>query len=246
MKTRMLLLVSSLLLAVSASAGSKVSEKRNLSGFEAIEISGSPKVVYTQGKTFSVRVEGERESVDDIETTVHGKTLEVRNKGKYGIFNITFGDSRHAVVYVTSPDLVSVKLGGSGDFESKSRVDTDRLHILLRGSGDIDFKDIICDHCKTELVGSGDIEIDRLEAIESTVSLIGSGDVKVAQWRVEKTEVSLKGSGDVTVNFVKGCRTASCVLQGSGDITLKGELGQLQQRKTGSGDINTGSLKTGR
>ena len=102
MKTRMLLLVSSLLLAVSASAGSKVSEKRNLSGFEAIEISGSPKVVYTQGKSFSVRVEGERESVDDIETTVSGKTLQVRNKGKYGIFNITFGDSRHAVVYVKS------------------------------------------------------------------------------------------------------------------------------------------------
>ena len=96
------------------------------------------------------------------------------------------------------------------------------------------------------MVGSGDIEIDRLEAIESTVSLIGSGDVKVAQWRVEKTEVSLKGSGDVTVNFVKGCLTANCVLQGSGDITLKGELGQLKKQKSGSGDIHTGSLRIGR
>ena len=72
MNTRLLSVVSALLLTVSVYAESKVSENRKLSGFEEIEINGSPKVVYTQGKTFSVKVEGERESVENIETTVRG------------------------------------------------------------------------------------------------------------------------------------------------------------------------------
>lgn len=237
----MTLLVSALLLTVSVFAAPKVTENRKLSGFDEIEISGSPKVVYTQGATFSVRVEGDKESVENIVTTVQGRTLEVRNKGKYGIFNFTFGNLE-AVVYVTSPDLVGVRVNGSGDFISKTRIDTDNLRIVLRGSGDVDFKDVICDRCRIELVGSGDVGIDRLEAMESSLSLVGSGDVGVSQWRVEKTDITLKGSGDITVNFASGCRSASCSLQGSGDITLKGQLKQLKKQKSGSGDIHTSKL----
>lgn len=236
-------MVSALLLTVSVYAESKVSENRKLSGFEEIEINGSPKVVYTQGKTFSVKVEGERESVENIETTVRGKTLEIRNKGKYGIINFSFGSSKEAVVYVTSPDLISVTLNGSGDFISKTRVDTDNMKILLKGSGDIDFKDIICNKCDMSLIGSGDLEVDRLESISSSLTLIGSGDVKVGQWRVDDTDISLKGSGDISVTFAGGCRNVNCVLQGSGDITLKGEVKRMKKQKSGSGDIDTSKLK---
>ena len=220
----------------------KVTQIRPLKGFERIEIFGSPTVFYTQADSFSVHVAGPEDLVDEIITKVDGKTLSIRNKGKIGIVNIGFSGQRQLEVHVTSPDLISVQLNGSGDFISNKKVDTDEMSIVLRGSGDVDFKNIICDHCKTELVGSGDVDVDRLEALTSDIMLIGSGDVEVKQYNVGETAIELKGSGDISVNFMEGCQKASCRLVGSGDIKLKGTIGQFSKQKSGSGDIDTDKL----
>ena len=224
-----------------ADAGPRMSETRMLKGFEEIEISGSPTVYYTQADSFSVKVVGPKRFVEDILTEVTGRTLTVRNRGKIGIFNISTNYD-DAAVYISSPDLTAVRLNGSGDFFCSQRVDTDKMHIALRGSGDIDFKDIICDACTTELTGSGDIDIDRLEAQRSDISMVGSGDIEVKQWNVTDTDISLRGSGDVQVNFVEGCRRTNCQLTGSGDITLKGRLKHYDMQRRGSGEIDVSKL----
>ena len=215
----------------------RITETRSLKGFERIDIYGSPTVCYTQADTFSLRLEGPKNIVDEILTSVKDNTLTIRNKGKIGILNISVGSGGDVRVYVSSPDLIGVQLYGSGDFKSEGHVDTDNMRIALRGSGDIDFSDIICDNCTSELVGSGDLRIQRLTAITSTISVVGSGDLSVSQWDVRDTDINLKGSGDVIVNFKEGCRNATCNLVGSGDIKLKGHLDSVEKHKVGSGDI---------
>ncbi len=214
-----------------------ISQVRKLSNFERIDIYGSPTVYYTQADSFSVRLEGPENVVNEILTSVEGNTLVVKNKGKIGLINISVESVDDVNVFVSSPDLISVQLFGSGDFKSEGHVDTDNMHISLRGSGDIDFSDMICDNCISEVVGSGDLEIKRLKAISSNISLVGSGDVSVCQWGVSNTEINLKGSGDVNVKFEEGCKNAVCNLVGSGDIKLKGHLDSLKQHKVGSGKI---------
>jgi uncharacterized Zn ribbon protein len=220
----------------------KVTERRGHDGFEKIEILGSPTVYYTQADSFSVSVKGPKSMVDDIITEVDGHTLKVRNRGKIGIFNISVGDDDQTAVYVTSPDLTRVQLNGSGDFISNGRIDTDRAIFVLRGSGDIDVEDIICDECEVELVGSGDFDINRLEAKDVSVSLIGSGDIEVNLCNVETTSIALKGSGDIKTTFQDACRNVDCELDGSGDIKLSGEVVHLNQHKVGTGDIDTSNL----
>ena len=220
----------------------KTVEKRMLSVFEQIDISGSPTVVYTQSDNFGVRVEGPENLVKKILTNVDDQTLYIRNKGKMGIVNFSLGNVADVIVYVSSPDLVGVRMSGSGDFISRHRVDTDMMNVVLRGSGDIEFEDIICDAFKMELVGSGDIRINQLEARTSLATLVGSGDVVVNQSNVIDTNLSLRGSGDISVNFEKGCQSAQCMLSGSGDIELKGELSHYDGQKKGSGDINVNDL----
>ena len=219
-----------------------VSEDRMLKGFEQIEITGSPTVIYTQGDKFSVRVTGPESMVERTITEVNGRTLLVRNKGKVGVVNFTLGNDADLKVYVTSPDLTAICLRGSGEFISNRQIDTDKMEVVLRGSGDIDFNEIICDDCSTELVGSGDIKIERLETRSHNISLIGSGDIQVSQWRVDKTDVMLKGSGDIKVDFVEGCKSADCELVGSGDITMSGYLEHYNVQKRGSGDISINNL----
>ena len=244
-----LLLMAVLLLSTSCVhqtfglSGDIVTEYRPLKGFEKIEISGSPNVYYTQADSFSVKVKGSKDGLENILTDVNEGTLSIRNRGKMGIVNIVIHDEDQAEIYVTSPDLVSVRLSGSGDFTSEKRVDTDQMEIVLRGSGDIAFTDLLCDDCHVELIGSGNIDIKRLEAKTSDATLVGSGDIDLDLWHVLSTRLSLKGSGDINADFNDGCQAVDCELRGSGDITLSGVVSRFSKHETGSGDVNVGELQ---
>ena len=219
----------------------KVEEGRKLTGFERIRLQGSPDIKYTQGKTWSVRVKAPKSIIKNVQTRVENKTLIVSVKsGK--IFNFGSMKDNDVTVYVTSPDLIGVEVHGSGDFESKSHVDTDNLDINLKGSGDIDFYDIICDRINVSLVGSGDVDIKKVITQYSNVELVGSGDVKISQLNAKDTKLELKGSGVIKVAN-QNCGTVSCRLVGSGDITLTGTIKQLNQTTRGSGDIHTAGLQ---
>ena len=92
MKRKQLFLMGILLMAVAMLSTSCVNMKVGLSGdiateyrplkdFEKIEISGSPNVYYTQADTFSVKVRGPKDAMENILTEVDGGTLSIRNRG---------------------------------------------------------------------------------------------------------------------------------------------------------------------
>ncbi len=216
----------------------EATENRSLKGFERILLQGSPDIKYTQGKTWSVRVKAPKSVLKNVVTRVEKNCLVVSLKESRW-FSLKDHD---VTVYVTSPDLIGVEVQGSGDFESRSHVDTDNLDLSVRGSGDIKFSDIICDRMKSSVVGSGDIDIKKVTAQQSEIGLVGSGDIKIRQHRVKKTQIELKGSGDVNVYF-DHCQEVNCRLVGSGDITLSGAVTKLNQSSVGSGDIKTDGLQ---
>lgn len=226
----------------SSDDGERLSDVRQLKGFEEVEILGSPTVAYTQADSSSVRLEGTKTAIDDVIVEVKGKRLCVRNRGKIGIVNITRMGDNGVTVFVTSPDLTAIRLSGSGDFYSERRIDSDKMEVSLRGSGDISLSDVICDDCRVELIGSGDIGIDRLESHDVSASLTGSGDVDMKLCNVVSTRLSLKGSGDMDADFREGCRSVVCELRGSGDINLSGTVSRFSKQKSGSGDIDTDKL----
>ena len=221
-----------------AASGAIVTERRQVAKFERVKLMGSPKIKYMQGNQVKVEVRGHKSIVKRIITRVEGNQLVVSVKS--GTFNFT-NKLDKVEVYVTSPDLVEVELWGSGDFESKGHVDTDYLKVTLKGSGDIDFKDIICDKLSATVVGSGDLDIEKLESLSSEVELVGSGDIEISQQRVKKTNVELKGSGDIKMSL-RDCGTIDCRVTGSGDITLRGDVRKVNQYSRGSGDVNTAGL----
>lgn len=214
-------------------------------GFERIEINGSPTVYYQQADSFSVKVKGPTEVVNRIITDVSSGTLTIRNRGKVGLFNISSNADNQLSVFVTSPDLIGVRLNGSGDFISRHHVDTDKMNVVLKGSGDIQFNDLLCDVFDVELVGSGDVDIKQLDTRSTNASLVGSGDIDIRQKNATNTRLSLRGSGDIEVKFDDNCGSVSADLHGSGDISLSGQVQQLQKQKNGSGSIQTGRLQVG-
>ncbi len=241
------LLAAMALMALTASAKvnagdePKVEEKRSLKGFERIEQKGSLDVKYQQGTVFSVVVKAPKSVLKRVDTRVEGNKLVIGMKGSNKIFNFSSAKGDDVTVYVVSPDLIGVELNGSGNFECKKHLDTDSLDLSLKGSGDMEFTDIICDRIKVSLVGSGEMDIKKVITQQSAVSLIGSGDVKVSQQRAKQTKIELKGSGDVKVNF-QNCGSVESHLLGSGDITLTGDVTSHKYYKRASGDYDTEHL----
>lgn len=219
-----------------------VSENRSVSDFEKIEVNGSPMVYYSQADSVSVIVKGPKDLVENIQTDVSGGLLTIRNRGKIGVLNIQLDDAEEAAVYVTTPDLTAIRLNGSGDFVSHQRIDSDEMEIMLKGSGDIDIRDLICDRCQISLVGSGDLHVDCLEARDVDASLIGSGDMKLNARNVVSTMLALNGSGDIEADFQRGCKRLDCNLRGSGEISLSGQIEHFNAQKSGSGDVDSHKL----
>lgn len=224
-------------------SGEIVTDSRNIKGFNSVDILGSPTVYYTQGSTFSVRVKADKSIVKDIKTYVKGNTLTVTyDNSTFNVLSFGDDDDNPIKVYVTSPDLIGVTLTGSGDFISEKNVDTDKMRIELKGSGDIDFKSLICDNLFTSLVGSGDIDIKKADALSANIELIGSGDIELNLANTKSTDIVLKGSGDIEIGFDK-CGNVTSNLLGSGDITLKGDIKGISYGGLGAGDYNIKQLR---
>ncbi len=221
--------------------GRQVTENRNnLKDFETIEINGSFDVIYRQASTYHVSVRGPQKLVSKIETTVSDNRLKIGLK-KSNTFNLINTGSDDVTIVVSSPDLTGVILKGSGDFKCNGHVDTDNMKIELRGSGEIEFKSLICDNIQVTLAGSGDIDLPHVTARRSDITLIGSGDIDITQHQVDLTNMELKGSGDIELKAVD-CGTIESLLIGSGDINIEGTARQERHDVKGSGDVHTQKL----
>ena len=197
-----------------------VQEDRKVGKFTSIAIQGSPTVIYRQGNTCSVKVRANKSVIKDIKTTIDKGCLNVSMKGNGGFF--VFSKEKPITIYVTSPDLIGVEIAGSGDFKSEMPLDTDNIRLVVRGSGDIDVKDI--------------------EALTTDISVIGSGEIDVNQQKVINTDVRLSGSGDITIKC-ESCGNINSNLTGSGDISIYGSVNNISKQKAGSGDYNINVTK---
>ncbi len=250
MKKVLLVIVSMVLLNActftnsNAKESENVDARRELKGFERIVMHGSMDVKYKQGEKFSVLVKARKSDLDRVVTRVEDSKLIISIQGTNKLLNFGWTDGDDVTVYVTSPDLISVEVNGSGDFKCKQHLDTDNLDVSLKGSGDIDFYDVICDRVNVSVVGSGEVKINKIRSQQSDVSLVGSGDVKMTQEQVQLTLLQLKGSGDIKVNC-QNCGKVESRLFGSGDITLAGQVAEHKSFKRGSGELDIEKLIVG-
>ena len=218
----------------------QTTSKRVAKYFDKIVMEACCNVHYIQGDAPGVRVVGPSKMVKRIVTECDGSTLTIRLSVSDEFFG--FGDSNNVDVYVTSPDLIDVKLNGSGDFSADGKIDSDTLNVCIFGSGDVDLSDVLCDKMTTSLRGSGDIRVKRLQSTESSISLYGAGDINVNHYNVNKSDIVLRGVGNVDVGFAD-CGSVACELYGVGDISLSGSVKSLTKKVMGTGDIDTDELK---
>ena len=152
MKQTILFLVLAMMSVEALAAGdeTKAEEKRPLKGFERIEMQGNLDVRYRQGSAFSVVVRAPRAVIKHVETRVEGNKLVVRMKSSSSIFSLRRirRRRRYHGGDIARPQLVS-SCQGQVILNVRTHLDTDVLDLKVKGSGDIDFWDVICDRVKS-------------------------------------------------------------------------------------------------
>lgn len=244
--------------------GNVVTEERNTGDFTGIKLTCSADLYISQGST-SVSVKTDENLQDLIETTVENGVLVIGVKGRgfrsakvlevyvslptlNKLKNSGSGDIKVKGVFKTndlyigisgSGDLdadldvtnLELKVNGSGDTELTGvRGD---FKVSISGSGDLEAEGLKLEECYIKNSGSGDIEIEG-KTNNLTVTVAGSGDLNAYNLAAVNASVSNSGSSDITLNIVEKLQVT---LNGSGDLTYRGNPSKVDVRSNGSGEV---------
>lgn len=116
-------------------------------------------------------------------------------------------------VIVSGVTLHNVALSGADIDIQLGRLNQDRLHLALAGTGEIE--------------AGG--RVDRLDA-----SIAGAGNIQMGDAAVQRANIHIAGSGDVAVNPRE---EANVSVAGSGRVRMTAMPARLNQSITGSGGV---------
>lgn len=201
-------------------------EGRSVSSATKIKVMGGMDVILDSGATL-VRVEAESNILPYIITNVDDGWLEIRMKR-----NISITTHDPIKVYITTPNVYSVQIGGSGNVTGNKKFYSDKpIKIDIGGSGNVSLQ-VHAPKVDANIGGSGNIEVSG-ETRDVDVSIGGSGNFRGEDLKAENAKVKIAGQGDVTV-FADVNLQANIV--GHGDIKYRGNA-SVNKKVVGSGSV---------
>lgn len=207
--------------------GPSVKETLQVDKFDAFTLSFSGNVYVKQGNTQSVVVEGQKNIIDNIVTTVDGGHWKIK-------FDKSVRNHDRINVYITVANLTEVNISGSGDIMGEGKfTGLGDFKTRVSGSGDIAMN-IEATSVSSKISGSGNIKLGgSANALDIQVS--GSGDVYADNLQVQDCTIRVSGSGDCRVHATG---SLDVHVSGSGDVKYKGSP-KVKAKMSGSGDIET-------
>jgi len=262
--TLVLIFVAGMGFSQTKGSGNVTAVDRSTADFTSIKLTCSADLYISQGST-AVTVKADDNIVDMVKTTVENGTLVVSIKGRgfrsikvlevyittpnlSKLVNSGSGDIYFENKFSANDLYIGVL--GSGDMEANFDVrnlelrvsgsgDTELtgvrgvFKVSNTGSGDLEAMGLKLEECYLKNSGSGDIELDG-KTNNLTVEIRGSGDLDGYNLTSVNAKVSSSGSSDVTLNVVENLQVT---LNGSGDLTYRGNPEKVDVRSNGSGDV---------
>lgn len=207
-------------------------DERQVSGFSEIIVSGRHNVYVTMGSTESLRLEGDADAINEIETKVDNGVLKIRNKKQMS--TRSWNNTAKVKIYIQAKNINNLVLSGSGNVEIKGIVKSTNLNTTISGSGSIS-ANIEVENYNAVISGSGEI-YSKGNATNARITIAGSGDFNGSGLRTSNTSAKLSGSGDISIIVDK---QLDALTSGSGDIRYSGNA-VVNSKKSGSGNISKG------
>jgi hypothetical protein len=196
-----------------------------LSPVSSFSFHGSGNVFLQKGQEQRIRVEGQRNILDLLETDVHAGHWDIE-------FDKCIKNMTELKIYITLPEVEYIALSGSGRITGFAENETfDELAVSLSGSGQIEL-DAFAPTVRADVTGSGRIRLNGT-AEEEIVRISGSGKYRGYGMDVNTADINISGSGDAEVSVED---FLDVNIQGSGNVFYFGNP-QVTSKVTGSGKV---------
>lgn len=206
-------------------------ETRSERNFDAIRSDVPAEITYNTGADYRVEISARQELLDHMETRVDGGELKIYFSGHY---NFTNHDG--ITIHVTSPELTSVYINGSGEFRGPQlELGEKPFSARVSGSGKIDLPSVSCGALTTKISGSGNIRIGGGRATKGSHRIEGSGSIDTRNTQTADSRAEISGSGTIRVWTTE---TLDARISGSGNIYYRGNP-RVSSSISGSGNLRS-------
>jgi len=231
-----LLLAAATMLSLCAFAQNDViddknAEKRNVTGFHAIQIGGGIDLYFSQGDEAVAVSAANTSDRDRIQTEVYNGVLKIYMKSDGLHWNMR-GD-RKLKAYVSCKVLDALGAGGGSDIYLKDIVKGDKLSMNLSGGSDLKGK-VAVENLSVTQSGGSDSYLTGTAA-KLSVHASGGSDFHGYDLSAEECDVEASGGSDIHITANKGL---SINASGGSDVYYKGSAVIRDQHSSGSSSIS--------
>jgi hypothetical protein len=240
MKTKLysfVLIISSVLLTTSCEEsdffpcispyGREVEESRFTADFTSIQVGVKANVYVEYAPENSISIIASENILEQISTSNRNNTLYVDNSRCLRV------DNNDIIIYITTPEIGSVKLLGSGNIFIDSPFYGERMVIEISGSGSISFPELSYDEVRTSISGSGNVSISG-DTFNHLIQISGSGKINAYELVSDEVKIHISGSGSAKVNVIEHL---DAKISGSGEVYYMGNP-HTRINISGSGSVH--------
>ncbi len=222
------LLVSACGVLPVAGSGRIVTQTRNVSGFDRVDISGGGDAQIIQDGSESLTVETDDNVMPYVTSEVRGSTLYLGLD--FNGLRSVLPTRMHFTIHVK--DLTGISTSGSWTVTSDA-IQTTGMDIAVSGSGKVTIGKLTADELNTTVSGSGEMNLAG-EVGRQGITISGSGKYLAGDLKSDSAQIRISGSGNATL-WATGSLNVS--ISGSGDVGYYGSP-QLSSSQSGSGKIH--------
>jgi hypothetical protein len=210
-------------------SGVVVSQTRQVTDFNSIEINYPVELTVEQGTANSLTVIAENNLVPQLATRVTGSTLYIENSQPDWSLRVT--PTRPVILHLTVKDLQHVDFPSAGTL-TVGKLQTDHLELSISGAGSVTLSKLTTHNLSVNLSGAGNIAASgSVEQLNLDIS--GFGSFRGADLASQTAHITISGAGNATV-WAK--TTLNVQISGTGSVNYYGSP-QVSREVSGLGSV---------
>lgn len=216
-------------------SGKVVTETREVSDFDRVEVHGGGDLYLVQGESESLEIEAEDNIMPYLTSRVVNHTLILEYEDSTRRSFIT---TREVKYYLTMQDIHGLEISGGGDIDAREIVTTDletdtsgggnlkiatlkadEVNMNTSGGGKMEFELLEIDTMDFQMSGGGDLFIDEMHGGTLDVQCSGGSDVRILEGKVRDQRIDMSGGGKYDAAGLQS-ETVNAELSGGSDLTV--------------------------
>jgi hypothetical protein len=208
-------------------SGNLATEKRDVKGFDIIQLGITGKLEIIQGEEEGLEVSAEDNLLSRITTVVRGKTLEIGTPS-----NVTIEPTKEIIFTLQVKNLSAIYTSSLGSIHA-SQLSADKIEIGVSSLGNIEISDLKATDLLVRISSIGNITLAGTVATQD-VQISSRGNYTASDLQSQSANVSISSSGNAKIWVVKDL---SVQISSSGNVDYYGSP-QVATKISSSGKVN--------